>query len=305
MIPAEVLANTRVSGVEQTTSGVVSQESPPPFPIVQVATAAAKRILESPMISRAVLRRLPALEPGTRCGVIGVGSVGSAVVSRLLERGCEVTVFDRNPARLQECSIARIATSLEQLVYEAQFVFGCTGEDVFASALDPRWHSGETTLVSCSSEDREFKGLLTGTLSGFAFDSQSSSGDYVFQNGSARVRILRGGFPINFDGSATSVPSNEIQLTRALLLGGVIQALLTTKRGSSLGRAGRMLEPRLQATTAATWFGVEPQHQTDFSSETLTGMASEAWIAARSGGVLEDNSDLNGALGLSRARRNG
>lgn len=305
MIPAEVLARTKVSGVEQTTSGVVSQDSPPSFPIVQVATSAAKRILESPMISRAVLRRLPALEPGSRCGVIGVGSVGSAVVSRLLECRCEVAVFDRDPARLQACSIARIATSLEQLLFDAEFVFGCTGEDVFASALDPRWHPGETTLISCSSEDREFKSLLAGTLSRSAFDSRSSSGDYVFQDGSARVRILHGGFPINFDRTPTSVPSNEIQLTRALLIGGVVQALLIPNRGPAIGSAGRMLDPRLQATIAATWFGVEPQHQTDFSSETLAGMTSEPWIAARSGGVLEDNSDLHATLGLSGATPNG
>lgn len=39
------------------------------------------------------------------------------------------------------------------------------------------------------------------------------------------VNLLNGGFPINFDGRRHSVPANLIQLTRALLVCGVMQGL--------------------------------------------------------------------------------
>jgi hypothetical protein len=39
------------------------------------------------------------------------------------------------------------------------------------------------------------------------------------------VTFLNGGFPINFDGAVNCVPAQQIQLTRALMLAGAVQAL--------------------------------------------------------------------------------
>src|SRR5262249_47209963 len=112
LIPRDLLRKVRVSGVEQTTSGLTVNGTRPAFRIVEVATSAAKRILESPMISRAVLRRLPNLEATRHCGVIGVGSVGSAIVSRLLEQEHSVSVFDRDPRRVSVSSVTQNTRSV-------------------------------------------------------------------------------------------------------------------------------------------------------------------------------------------------
>jgi hypothetical protein len=45
------------------------------------------------------------------------------------------------------------------------------------------------------------------------------------------VRLLNGGFPVIFDGRVNCVPPNDIQVTRALMLGAAMQAITTSKRG--------------------------------------------------------------------------
>jgi hypothetical protein len=44
------------------------------------------------------------------------------------------------------------------------------------------------------------------------------------------VRLLNGGFPVNFDGRVNSVAPSSIQVTRPLMLGAAMQALATSQR---------------------------------------------------------------------------
>lgn len=296
MMPMEVCGFAQVSGVEQTTSGVASGRSLPPIRIVEVATSAAKRILESPMISRAVLSRLPDIEEAGRCGVIGVGSVGSAIVSRLLEHQRMVYVFDRELSRIASSPVARLERSVERVIQNSDVVFGCTGDDVFSAPPTVRWRNGETTLVSCSSEDREFRSLLVRADRSGCLEEWTPTGEALIRGAGTTVRILRGGFPLNFDGTEESVPAREIQLTRALLLGGVLQAVLCGGTRGPTDRRGRMLDSWFQSRVAQAWFDSAPEHQQDFSSEIISGVVSPEWIAEGSGGAVEETSELQSLM---------
>src|SRR5262249_958172 len=68
------------------------------------------------------------------------------------------------------------------------------------------------------------------------------------------LTILRSGFPMTLDGSRESVPADQIQLTRALLLGGVLQALEVP----SDDHHAVMLSPQLQARLTSIWFDLYP-----------------------------------------------
>lgn len=298
MVPQEVHALARVSGVEQTTGGLVYDSGSPGFRVIEVATSAAKRILESPMISRAVLRRLPPFVRTGCCGVIGVGNVGSRVISHLLESGREVLTFDRDPSRSRAFPAARTVDSLAELIRGSEIVFGCSGDDVFAGHPTIEWRDGETTLTSCSSEDREFRSLLADASATGCLKQWTALGVGIIEQGNSRMKILRGGFPLNFDGSSESVPAREIQLTRALLLGGVLQAALCGDGASPEGGSGRMLDPRFQAKAAREWFRMRLAHRADFSLEVVDGSDSEDWIAERSGGSPEDTAAMQTALDL-------
>lgn len=69
----------------------------------------------------------------------------------------------------------------------------------------------------------------------------------------AHLTIMRGGFPINFDGSTVSVPSREIQVTRRLLLGAVVQAAICGGRYRDGGIKSVMLDPHLQEFVVNSW----------------------------------------------------
>lgn len=49
----------------------------------------------------AAVEALRPITPGTRVDVLGAGGVARAVVAALIERGCEVTVYNRTPARAE------------------------------------------------------------------------------------------------------------------------------------------------------------------------------------------------------------
>jgi hypothetical protein len=88
--------------------------------------------------------------------------------------------------------------------------------------------SSDKSLISCSSEDIEFRSLLR-------FIQDTSVGkrhicslldDVIYETErKAKTQIYRGGLPINLDNSKEFERPVEIQLTRGLLLGAIIQAI--------------------------------------------------------------------------------
>jgi|JI8StandDraft_2_1071088.scaffolds.fasta_scaffold02080_5 hypothetical protein len=208
-----------VVAVEQTSSGLRRVERNTfRLPLVNLARAAAKCARESRILANGILERIDRESPGNwpnvRACVIGRGSVGNALASALSARDILFEAFGEDDAGEDEAL-------LQEGVKRADVIFGCTGEALFDNWPNSAFRDGQV-LVSCSSEDIEFSPLLR------LIPEYASSGwpvpHTVIPVGSGTIRILRGGFPINFDDSGVSLPEQEIQITTALTLAAFVAA---------------------------------------------------------------------------------
>jgi hypothetical protein len=226
-LPDKMLGKYCLIGVEQTTSGIELNRSSK-ISIVNVAGSAIKRYVEPAFISQAVLQKLRRYllnSKPTEIGIIGLGNIGTAL-ARDLSSYYSVSVFD-NHEQFATCDLrnVKIKSSADELFYDCDLVIGATGTDISKE----HWLKTATTdktLISVSSGDIEFKRLLTASSRYLDRPIHSSLDNVIIQmeNGHT-LTILRGGTPINFDNNLHSVLPEYIQLTRALLLLGVIQAI--------------------------------------------------------------------------------
>lgn len=233
-IPEALREGYKVFVVEQTSSGISHITTKGiALPVVNVAYSAAKQLLESPMIAKAVINKLSNFLPlhvndNAMCGVVGLGAIGQAVVQLLSLLGHEVIVYDKLFEKSNLSNSIKFVED-EQLVFqEAEYIFGCTGEDITIS-LDLSKIKGVKNFISCSSQDIEFCSLLK-IIQNNSYQATNvlDTIEYSLQQHQANglIRIYRGGYPINLDNTGESVPAEDIQLTRALLFGGMIQAVL-------------------------------------------------------------------------------
>ena len=299
-VPPSIWRTLPVAGIEQTTSGLQLQTEPRQFPVIQVASSAAKRHIEPPMISKAVLAklraRIPLTDRSTTCGVIGFGSIGRAITQDLLERGHNVFVFDCNESLRDSIPPgAKWCEGTEKLFHKSEYIFGCTGADVIN---DPKWISslrGCKTLISCSSEDKEFLSALKLLNGDDCVHEGHQLQDVTINLSNCHLAILRGGFPINFDGSSESVPAVDIQFTRALLLAGVLQAALCNNvfRGK---KEPIMLSPVLQQFLIKEWFSMYPSRINWYPPLCVERFTSLDWIRKNSTGLTLSCNDLDGCF---------
>jgi len=227
-IPDEIISGCLVTGVEQTMSGITLQTAGRVnIPVVEVAASAAKRFIEPYLIQKALFQRLAKSlrddRGNRRYGIVGYGNIGRAVSDTLRSFNKEVAVFDTSAEAITTSRSRSITVTkdLRELVERSHVLFGCSGQDVF---LNEDWWTGlegERNFISCSSLDMEFRSLLR-SAGQIPRPRSGAILRNVVLNG--EMTIWRGGFPMNFDQSAESVPLEEIQLTRALLLAGVLQA---------------------------------------------------------------------------------
>lgn len=274
--PLRDLAPTPVAAVEQTTSGVEAVRNAP-FPVIQVATSAVKRILEPPLIARAIVERLPteALESsGASVAVVGMGYIGHAVAHALASRGKSVLGFDTSPERLMPP--CRPCRSLADVVASVDTIFGCSGDDILADVEINNGREAPLHLISCSSGDREFKSVLRRMPIEPPRDIASALERLEAPVQGRLVRIFRGGYPFNFDRSPESVPAASIQLTRGLLMAGLLQAASSEQR-----LAGEhMLDADAQRFIAREWADL-----TSLDNTQMRGLSNRTEIAAGSGGL--------------------
>lgn len=291
----EELTKYPIIGIEKTMAGFIDIEKKglPFFPIIGVANCAAKKILESPFIAQATLSRLPEIKKinDTRpiCGVVGYGAIGKAITEKLLSLGHTVIVCDQAVKNSEKKANLFTVNHLTSVISSADYIFGCTGSDIFKdkSALElVRYTSKETVFISCSSEDKEFLSLVRKLRnkkpSKFVVNPLD---DLCYTNEShKKIRILKGGFPINFDHSGESVSSNDIQLTRALVLASVLQAIKLFKHKNFGRMSGKIikLDPKLQKIIVHEW--LKYQITGRFSDEIIAQFGKESWIRKHSGG---------------------
>jgi hypothetical protein len=239
------------------------------FAIVNVAQSYTKLYQESALVAESVvyemlswLKMVPDQPSRLRSiGILGFGAVGDHIrrvlrraelKQRLEESGLSqnLLVFDRSRSKsaLAESQGIPTARSAAQLAQESDIIIGATGGVSVNRDTAGHLRSG-TILVSASSGDLEFRGLNDWSLSRIPLLPESDvTSPFERAHGLIRaefddgrlVHVVNSGFPVNFDGSADPIAVNKIQLTRALMVGGVLQGLgardLKTPR--ALGTSG-------------------------------------------------------------------
>ena len=281
-----------VVGIEQTMSGLALLDAPPPFPVVDVASSAAKQWIEPPMISEAVLARLQSYRlPESPIGVVGFGNIGKAMTQTLSRIQSPILAFDENIGPEGKSRTTAFCDSLGELYSKSATIFGCTGKDTLAGKDWWPQLTGERLLISCSSQDIEFRSILLSLNDGNheLVSSQQLTSEVTVPLGQGKLQILRGGFPVNFDGSKESVPAADIQMTRGLLLGAILQAVSFI--GDGYTRPLRtMLLPELQRLVVGEWIQIRASRRTSFEPWLLDRFLEDdlSWIVANSGGTPQD-----------------
>jgi S-adenosylhomocysteine hydrolase len=302
-MPEKFASSHKVVGVEQTTAGllkpyVVNNLQKLHIPLINVAQSAAKKWLEPFVISRSVIKKIfdiiPIENKNSVFGIVGLGAIGRAVADRLSELGYQPAVYDIRHEEQMKLENYSWKDNINQVVSSADIILGCSGQDIskeietFASARLDR------SLISCSSEDIEYNSLLRSIQE----TRQTTSATSVLQDAvyetryNGHLRIHRGGFPINFDNLCELEPISEIQLTRGLLLGGILQAALTLKRSSrERNHTIYALDSSVQKAIAHIW--ALDQTQTIKLEQSLQLFENDKWIREHSQGEQDNSLNVN------------
>jgi hypothetical protein len=200
--------------VEQTSGGIAAAMDAD-FPVVLVACSAVKCIVEPEFVARAAVNKIAKYYPealrAKSVGIIGLGNLGNYLAGyisyrRDIHHGVSVYGYDRRTdLNLPLSPKVKHCENISEVFRQAEVVYGCSGEDIGFAAQE-HGRSGQL-LASLSSGDIEFASLLK--------NEQRIPGPVVAQHG----------FPITFDRSPSSASLIEMQVTRALLLVGLQQAL--------------------------------------------------------------------------------
>ncbi len=317
-IPEDMVKRFCVVGIEQTTAGI-AQLNDLNFPIayIDVATSTTKT-LEAGMVADVIWNKisneLPNPKSNPAIGVIGLGSIGSAVAKKLISLGYRLFLYDSNIVdsskkesinkAIRKDVFKEVKKSFEEILEDEQinwtegldefiqssdYIFGCTGNDFMQSLNIKKLIKGSKHFISCSSEDKEFLSILKHIRKANFKHNYDPLKDIRWQmNKNIIIHLVKGGFPCNFDDSGTSVPAKNIQLTRALILGGLVQAIvisLSYKRNRIRGRV--MLDPNMQQFIVSKWVDLHRHDKTGiFSKQSLMMFMNVTWIIKNSGGTF-------------------
>lgn len=205
----------KIIGIEQTSAGFAKLQTVDlSFPVINVARSEVKLGLEATLIADAILASLQlALEEinltPKRALVLGKGALGSKVEEKL-NLYYNVDSYDPLTDRGSIHNFKEIEFNRYDLIV------GCSGKE----AIDPaNFHllKKKTVLASGSSSDREFCGAMLRAQLG----RSPHCHEHLNING---VHLLNCGFPVNFSGYYKLVDDERYQLTRSLLLAGILQA---------------------------------------------------------------------------------
>ena len=228
------------------------------MPVINVASSAAKRHFETPLICKAIVKRTRQIVHAHQrsCGVIGLGTIGLQLASSLREMGCKVVGYDRNQQRVEMLNVQEQCESAADVLKRAKVIFGCTGDDCLRVDDLLGIHDETRIFASCSSSDVEFRSIL---LSDLNWDLMGRNGTpcptlrSYYAPCKLKIKVLRSAYPINFDNSAESVPSRDIQLTRGLLFVAALQACKMIEGDVSESVDSVMLDPTLQRAVVWAW----------------------------------------------------
>lgn len=254
-------------GVEHTDRGIQLLEGYElKCPVVNVARSPAKKRYESPMIGESVvasidgsLRELGVSITPKEATILGYGAVGQNVAQSLRRRGYTVHVYDADPRKMEQAKKDGMITGTrEEMLAHGHLTVGATGRGcltVEEYALLPK----KAVLANAASGRHEF-----GLDAAYDVDAQVKTGDphETFTSDGLRRTLVRGTETIIGDAAAIDeqfhrvlrddqdpeverialnngfvvnmqedIPPEYIQLTRALILAGTLQAAAEKKPG--------------------------------------------------------------------------
>lgn len=171
---------------------------------------------------------------------------------------------------------------MEELVSLCDVVVGATGIDI---SREIRWEElvrQDTTLISVSSNDTEFNSLIRAQNTKTGDQKPDILADLIIRlaNGHS-LTVIRGGTVVNFDNSKESCPADEIQLTRGLLLSGVLQILESLQNKTALSGQVKLSAP-LQKAVVTSWLKVHPSFADLYPAELVENFDNEEWIVENS-----------------------
>ena len=239
-MPSNALLDCSVAAIEHTSRGFFKPLQGP-VPCIDMARSTLKTALEPAIICEEVLgaveRRGIDVQQHS-VGVLGIGAIGGCLAGRLHAHGVSFRVYDSADAKRRwagaRWGAKSVCQSPQTLLERSSLIVGCTGRDACYAV---RWRNlqGERILVSASSGDIEFATLLRSLRQPVGYGPE----DLIVAQGSARLRILAGGFPINFD-SVAECENASIDLTRALTLVAIVQAGDMVRRGNVIPLAASL-----------------------------------------------------------------
>lgn len=251
---------SRVVGVEQTSRGFVELETVNlTIPIVNVARSKAKLKKESPFIGKLIfeksLKYIAALTrdlSSLNILILGGGAIGSAVANEFSNKGFSTLVYD--PYLECEHYQFSLTRNFKEALNSADVIIGCTGR---VSLDEKQWGElkDSVILISASSSDLEFESWKIRSLyteSSQGYWESTFIDEYGFRHATVvngqnvfvgslcdpshylykvrlpsnkNVYLVNGGCPINFSGSAVSMPLEESQFTVGLVFAGIVQSV--------------------------------------------------------------------------------
>ena len=259
-----------VVGIEQTSSGIGSS-SVVPYPIIEVASSAAKQ-LEAPFVAKVIKEQLDRdlLAQGLTSeqilnlcyGIAGFGNIGRALFDCLQSSGYKnIIIFDKDK---KSTSNITMTPTIPEFIKKAEVILGCTGVDFmkedFIQCLEiiREQRNFPKIFASASSKDVEFNSLLIDVQRNNRNGSIDPLKDISYPKKNPDYIILAGGMPLNFkmvnqENRDHSVPLEEIQLTRGLLAAAVLQAhqMIETNQTHTAEQHG--LDPKWQKFVVETW----------------------------------------------------
>jgi S-adenosylhomocysteine hydrolase len=222
-----------IIGIEQTNGGAnTTGFKGLPFSIINVAGTYVKKRIEYPHLANLITKRVVKLietEVSTNIkhspiiGILGYGNMGQTMTDALNKKGFRVIVYEKEFKKRLKIKNTHYP-ELANVLTEADIIIGCTGKNIIdydnelpilLNSIKNKW------LISTSSKDIEFYNLLTYIQDSTKKPQQlpNTLADINYKNKQgATIKIIRGGFPVNFDNGSHSLCPDKIWTTRAALL---------------------------------------------------------------------------------------
>lgn len=312
-MPRELLTRYAVAGVEQTSFGMfVFEHSPPPFAVVSWARSAVKLQIGGPLFSHCLLMKLQSrflqgkLLTGENVGVIGLGSIGSALANLTERQRNNVFFYDPNPQhQIPDYLLGRVTRldSLAELMLRCDYVFGCSGREPFKNEWPLRYRPG-IKLFSASGGDHEFGPLIKDLKTRRGFKVSPAMLDIHCDDGpSGPIGIAYLGYPYNFVArDVEAVPTSIVQIETGGLLAGLIQArthLRFWEDGRARNCGVQRISPEAQRFLFETWARAMKRQEIDlprvygYQPALLEAACERRWFVNNSEPVTPLTGDVN------------